>query len=96
MNSFQRPRRALIVILALAAVLLALAAFALRVPGVADVVRALPIGPDSGPTPRPPVIDEQPGPLPAGVTGLRELEQSDGQGYRSVGSGFFLAILRHI
>jgi hypothetical protein len=86
-------RRLLIVLLALSAALLAPAALALRWPGVAAVVRELPIGAGLDPTPRPPVIAAPAGPLPDGVAGLQERAQTSGQGYHGLGSGFFLRLL---
>jgi hypothetical protein len=88
----QKLRRFLIVVLALFAVMLALAALALRVPAVAAVVADLPVGPGLDPTPQPPVIAAPRGPLPHGLAGLRELAQSAGQPYQSVGCGFFLRL----
>ena len=85
-------RRVLIVGLALTAVLLALASFALRVPAVAALVRDLPIGPGLAPTPLPPVIAAPAGPLPGGLAGVVELAQSGALDYQRVGSGFLLRL----
>ena len=90
--ALQKFRRALIVVLALTAALLTLAAFALRLPAAAALVAYLPIGPGLDPTPQPPLIAAPPGPLPAGLAGLRELAQYAGQPYQAVGSGFFLRL----
>ena len=75
----------LIVGLAVTAVVLAGAALALRLPAVAAVVRALPIGPGLGPTPLPPTIAAPAGALPAGPVGVTELAQSGGQAPKGVG-----------
>ena len=82
----------MIVGLALTAVLLALASFALRVPAVAALVRDLPIGPGLAPTPLPPVIAAPAGPLPGGLAGVVELAQYGALDYQRVGSGFLLRL----
>ena len=70
----QRVRRIVIMLLAVSAVALTLASFALRVPVVAAVVRDLPIGPTLDPTPPPPTIAALAGALPAGPVSALELE----------------------
>ena len=88
----QKLRRALIASLIVTAALLTLAALALRVPEVGELVRALPFSPAIGPIPPPPAIAAPAGPLPSGPAGVGELAQFGAQDFRAVGCGFFLRL----
>jgi hypothetical protein len=52
-------------------------------------LRALTVGPPSGPLPPPPTIIAPVGELPTGPVGLSEWAKVQGKDYRLVGSGFF-------